>query len=74
MMDLCQAEEYIKCGLADSVLYKDEMIAYLKQLTGRKEDQSLNSLFLEDMINVKRMSPRIKVETLLPYIMHQERF
>ena len=29
-MDLCQAEEYIKCGLADSVLYKDEMIAYLK--------------------------------------------
>lgn len=50
------------------------MIAYLKQLTGRKEDQSLNSLFLEDMINVKRMSQRIKVETLLPYIMHQERF
>ena len=59
-MDLCQAEEYIKCGLADSVLYKDEMIAYLKQLTGRKEDQSLNSLFLEDMINVKKNVPKDK--------------
>ena len=30
------------------------MIAYLKQLTGRKEDQRLNSLILEDMINVKK--------------------
>lgn len=59
-MDLCQTEEYIKCGLADSVLYKDEMIAYLKQLTGRKEDQSLNSLFLEDMINVKKNVPKDK--------------
>ena len=59
-MDLCQAEEYIKCGLTDSVLYKDEMIAYLKQLTGRKEDQSLNSLFLEDMINVKKNVPKDK--------------
>ena len=59
-MDLCQAEEYIKCGLTDSVLYKDEMIAYLKQLPGRKEDQSLNSLFLEDMINVKKNVPKDK--------------
>ena len=36
------------------------MIAYLKQLTGRKEDQSLNSLFLEDMINVKKNVPKDK--------------
>ena len=33
-MDFCQAEEYIQCKLADTLMYKDEVISYLKQLSG----------------------------------------
>ena len=29
-MDFCQAEEYVQCGLADTLMYKDEVISYLK--------------------------------------------
>ena len=59
-MDFCQAEEYIQCKLADTLMYKDEVISYLKQLSGRDEDDKLNSLFIEDMINVKKNVPKDK--------------
>lgn len=59
-MDLCQATEYVKCGLADTLMYKDGVIAYLKQLTDRAEDDNLNTLFLDDMINVKKNIPKDK--------------
>lgn len=59
-MDLCQATEYVKCGLADTLMYKDAVIAYLKQLTDRAEDDNLNTLFLDDMINVKKNIPKDK--------------
>ena len=59
-MDFCQAEEYIQCKLADTLMYKDEVISYLKQLSGRDEDDKLNSLFIEDMINVKKNMPKDK--------------
>ena len=59
-MDFCQAEEYVQCGLADTLMYKDEVISYLKQLSGRDEDDKLNSLFIEDMINVKKNVPKDK--------------
>ena len=41
-------------------MYKDEVISYLKQLSGRDEDDKLNSLFIEDMINVKKNVPKDK--------------
>lgn len=41
-------------------MYKDEVISYLKQLSGRDEDDNLNSLFMEDMINVKKNVPKDK--------------
>ena len=59
-MDFCQAEEYIKAGLADTIMYKDEVLSYLKQLSGRDEDDKLNNLFIEDMINVKKNVPKDK--------------
>lgn len=59
-MDFCQAEEYIQCRLADTLMYKDEVIAYLKQLTGRDKDDKLNSLSITDMINVKKNVPKDK--------------
>ena len=33
-MDFCPAEEYVACGMADTLLYKDGVQAYLKSLTG----------------------------------------
>ncbi|MBQ7350857.1 MAG: signal peptide peptidase SppA [Bacteroides sp.] len=56
-MDLKQADEYIACGLADTLLYKDGVLNYLKQKTGRAADESLRTLSLEDMKNVKRNVP-----------------
>ena len=41
-------------------MYKDEVISYLKQLSGRDENDKLNSLFIEDMINVKKNVPKDK--------------
>ncbi len=56
-MDLKQADEYIACGLADTLLYKDGVLNYLKQKTGRAADESLRTLSLEDMKNVRRNVP-----------------
>ncbi len=56
-MDLVPAEEYIKYGLADTLMYQDEVVNYLKEKTGREEDERLNTLSLEEMKNVKRNVP-----------------
>ena len=52
-----QAEEYVTCGLADTLMYQDEVLSYLKELTGCEADDKLNTLSLEDMKNVKRNTP-----------------
>ena len=59
-MDLQPAETYVQTGLADTLMYKDQVLAYLKELTGCEEDDNLNTLDLEDMINVKRNVPKDK--------------
>ncbi|MGP1437210.1 MAG: signal peptide peptidase SppA [Phocaeicola sp.] len=60
LMDLVPAEEYLKCGMVDTLIYKSDVSNYLKQLTGTPEDENLNTLLLEDMINVKRSVPKDK--------------
>ncbi len=57
MMLMKKAEEYIACGLADTLLYKDGVLNYLKEISGREADESLRTLTLEDMKNVKRNVP-----------------
>lgn len=57
LMDLTPAEKYIECGLADTLMYQDEVRAYLKEKMGCDEDESLNTLSLADMKNVKRNVP-----------------
>lgn len=64
-MDLQPAELYIKTGLADALMYQDEMLAYLKQLTETDEDDALNKLYLEDMVNVQRNVPKDKSGNVL---------
>ena len=57
MMMTKQAEDYIAYGLADTLMYKDGVLNYLKELSGREPDESLRTLTLEDMKNVKRNVP-----------------
>lgn len=60
IMEFQQADVYLTCGLADTLLYKDGVLNYLKQLSGRKDDESIRSLYLGDMINVKKNVPKDK--------------
>ena len=50
-MDYCQAEEYVACGMADTLLYKDGVLSYLKSLTGVADDDELNLVTMETMKN-----------------------
>lgn len=56
-MTLAPAETYLANGLADTLMYKDGVLDYLKELTGREADESLRTLSLADMKNVKRNVP-----------------
>lgn len=51
-MDFQPAEEYVENGLADQLMYKDEVLSYLKKLTGISEKSTLNTLTLDDMKNL----------------------
>ena len=64
-MDLQPTETYIATGLADTLIYQDGMLAYLKQLTETDEDDALNKLYLEDMVNVQRNVPKDKSGNIL---------
>lgn len=57
LMDLKQADEYVACGLADTLMYQDEVLKYLKDLVGCNNDKTLNTLSLADMQNVRRNVP-----------------
>lgn len=60
MMDLRPAQDYITYGIADTLMYKDEVLSYLKNMSDREADESLRTLSLEDMKNVKRNVPKDK--------------
>jgi protease-4 len=59
-MDVASAQDYVDCGLADTLLYKDGVLDLLKQMSGREEDESLRRYTVEDMKNVKRNVPKDK--------------
>lgn len=60
MMDLRPAQDYITYGMADTLMYKDEVLSYLKNMSNKEADESLRTLSLEDMKNVKRNVPKDK--------------
>ena len=60
LLEMKQAEEYISLGLADTLLYKDGVLNYLKELSGREADENLRTLSLAEMKNVKRNTPKDK--------------
>ena len=54
------AEESVQCGLADTLIYRNDVRNYLKQWVDLKEDDRLPVLGLSDMINVKKNMPKDK--------------
>ena len=59
-MDYCQAQEYIECGLADTLLYKDGVLDYLKNLTGVARDEKLNFVTMETMKERLKLNQKIE--------------
>ncbi len=59
-MDFRPAEDCLRSRLADTLVYKDQLLSYLKQRMNVADDEKLNTLTLEDMINVKRNVPKDK--------------
>lgn len=60
MMLFQPAEESVKCGLADTLIYKNDVRNYLKRMAGIDEDDDLPVLGLEAMTNVKKNVPKDK--------------
>ena len=54
------AEESVKCGLADTLIYKNDVRNYLKTMAGIDEDDRMPVLGLKDMVNVKKNAPKDK--------------
>lgn len=54
------AEESVKCGLADTLIYKNDVRDYLKNIMGLDKEDGLSVLGLQDMINVKKNVPKDK--------------
>lgn len=53
-MDFQPAETYISTGMADTLMYKDEVIDYLKSISDTESDDSLELLSLNDMKNARQ--------------------
>ncbi|MDO4950179.1 MAG: signal peptide peptidase SppA [Bacteroidales bacterium] len=65
MQDVQPAESYVNTGLVDTLLYKDGVRDYLKQLTDSDEDQSLRTVSVSEMKNVRRNVPKDKSGNVL---------
>ena len=59
-MDYCPAQEYVACGMADTLLYKDGVLSYLKSLTGVDDDDDLNLVTLETMREKQKLDQTLK--------------
>ena len=60
MLMFYPAEESVQCGLAGTLIYRNDVRNYLKQWVDLKEDDRLPVLGLSDMINVKKNMPKDK--------------
>ena len=63
-MDFQPAETYVATGLTDTLMYKDEVLAYLKSLTGMENTDNLRTLSLDEMANVPD-SPKSKSKNVI---------
>lgn len=68
MMDLQEAETYITYGLADTLLYKDGVLSYLKEITGCSPDEKLNTLSPKDMTASLNALPQTSLSIAVYYL------
>lgn len=60
MLMFYPAEESVKNGLVDTLIYKNDVRDYLKNIAGIDKDDNMPVLGIQDMINVKKNVPRDK--------------
>lgn len=60
MLMFYPSEQSVTYGLVDTLIYKNDVRDYLKQMVGIDKDDRLNLLGLDEMINVKRNVPKDK--------------
>lgn len=60
MLMFYPAEQTVKSGMADTLIYKNDVRDYLKQLVKTDKDDDLAVLGLDEMINVKKNTPKDK--------------
>ena len=60
MLMFYPATESVECGLIDTLMYKNDVRAYLKTMANLDEDDDMPILGLQDMVNVKKNVPRDK--------------
>lgn len=60
LMALQTAKDCVECELVDTLMYKNDVRDYLKQMAGVDEDDDLPTLSLDDMRNVKKNVPKDK--------------
>ena len=60
MMMFRPATDCVEYGLADTLIYKNDVRDYLKGMVGIDEDDRLPILSLKDMVNVKKNVPKDK--------------
>lgn len=59
------AETYVSSGLADTLMYQDEVLSYLKSLTGLSDEDDLKTLNLDEMTRVKATAPKSKTRDVV---------
>ena len=65
MLMFYPAEESVRCGLADTLVYRNDVRDYLKRLVDIDEDDNLSLLGLGDMINVRKNVPKDKTGNII---------
>ena len=60
MLMFYPSEETVRCGLADTLIYRNDVRNYLKKLVEIDEDDNLPMVGLSDMMNVKKNVPKDK--------------
>lgn len=58
-------KEFIATQLADTLMYKDEMKSYLKELVGIEKDEELQTLNMKEMGNIQKNIPMSKSGNIL---------
>lgn len=64
-MDFQPAETYVSSGLADTLMYQDEVLSYLKSLTGLSDEDDLKTLNLDEMTRVKATASKSKTRDVV---------